>query len=63
MSRPIEVSHPAATGMKTSRLCGNTICEHMTNLASLPPSGGRLHAVPIAWVGPSSFPLRAYVLV
>lgn len=24
--------------------------------------GGRLHAVPIAWVGGASFPVRAYVL-
>ena len=40
---------------------GIPICEHMTNLVSV-ASGGRLHAVPIAWVGGASFPVRAYVL-
>jgi len=40
---------------------GIPICEHMTNLVSV-PEGGRLHAVPIAWVGGASFPVRAYVL-
>lgn len=42
---------------------GIPICEHMTNLESVPESGGRLHAVPIAWVGGASFPVRAYVIV
>lgn len=42
---------------------GIPICEHMTNLAAVPASGGRLHAVPIAWVGGASFPVRAYVLI
>jgi arylformamidase len=41
---------------------GIPICEHMTNLVEVPVSGGRLHAVPIAWVGGASFPVRAYVL-
>ena len=41
---------------------GIPICEHMTNLAAAPTSGGRLHAVPIAWVGGASFPVRAYVI-
>ncbi len=41
---------------------GIPICEHMTNLAKVPESGGRLHAVPIAWVGGASFPVRAYVI-
>jgi arylformamidase len=41
---------------------GVPICEHMTNLAAVPASGGRLHAVPIAWVGGASFPVRAYVV-
>jgi arylformamidase len=40
---------------------GIPICEHMTNLASI-TSGGRLHAVPIAWVGGATFPVRAYVV-
>jgi len=42
---------------------GIPVCEHMTNLAAVPPEGGRLHAVPIAWVGGASFPVRAYVIV
>ncbi len=41
---------------------GIPVCEHMTNLEAVPESGGRLHAVPIAWVGGASFPVRAYVL-
>ncbi|HKW59461.1 MAG TPA: cyclase family protein [Candidatus Dormibacteraeota bacterium] len=41
---------------------GIPICEHMTNLGSVPESGGRLHAAPIAWVGGASFPVRAYVI-
>ena len=41
---------------------GITICEHMTNLGALAVSGGRLHAVPIAWKGGATFPVRAYVV-
>lgn len=41
---------------------GIPICEHMTNLAMAPSLGGRLHAVPIAWAGGASFPVRAYVI-
>jgi kynurenine formamidase len=40
---------------------GIPICEHMTNLQALPAAGGRLHAVPIAWKGGATFPVRAYV--
>ena len=48
-----------------TRLLGAAIpvCEHMTNLKALPASGARLHAVPIAWVGGSTFPVRAYAIV
>jgi kynurenine formamidase len=42
---------------------GIPLCEHMTNLSALPPTGGRLHAVPIAWRGGASFPVRAYVVI
>jgi arylformamidase len=42
---------------------GIPICEHMTNLEAVPGSGGQLHAVPIAWRGGASFPVRAYVVV
>jgi kynurenine formamidase len=38
------------------------VCEHLTGLATVPRSGGYLHAVPIAWVGGASFPVRAYVM-
>ncbi len=41
---------------------GIPICEHMTNLAAVPREGGFLHAVPIAWRGGASFPVRAYVV-
>ena len=40
---------------------GIPICEHLTNLAALPPDGGHLHAVPIPWRGGATFPVRAYV--
>jgi arylformamidase len=41
---------------------GIPVCEHMTKLEILEPSGGYLHAVPIAWMGGASFPVRAYVI-
>jgi kynurenine formamidase len=40
---------------------GIPVCEHMTNLEAVKP-GGFLHAVPIAWEGGASFPVRAYVV-
>jgi arylformamidase len=42
---------------------GVPVCEHMTNLAALPSAGGYLHAVPIAWKGGATFPVRAYVQI
>ena len=42
---------------------GIPVCEHLTNLGAVPRDGGRLHAVPIAWVGGATFPVRAYVIV
>ncbi len=53
-----DMARPAHT---TLLRAGVPICEHMTNLASV-SSGGRLHAVPIAWVGGGTFPVRAYVV-
>jgi len=53
-------SRPAHTRLLGA---GIPICEHMTNLQALPPSGARLHAVPIAWVGGATFPVRAYAVV
>jgi kynurenine formamidase len=40
---------------------GIPVCEHMTRLADIPAQGGYLHAVPIAWKGGATFPVRAYV--
>jgi len=53
-------SRPAHTRLLGA---GIPICEHMTNLEALPASGTRLHAVPIAWVGGATFPVRAYAIV
>jgi len=39
---------------------GVPVCEHMTNLAEV--TDGYLHAVPIAWCGGATFPVRAYVM-
>jgi kynurenine formamidase len=41
---------------------GVPVCEHMTNLSAVHSGAGRLHAVPIAWVGGATFPVRAYVV-
>ena len=53
-------SRPAHTRLLRA---GIPVCEHLTNLKALPPSGTRLHAVPIAWVGGATFPVRAYAIV
>jgi arylformamidase len=53
LSRPV---HTTLLG------AGIPICEHLTGLAAVPTDGGRLHAVPIAWVGGATFPVRAYVI-
>jgi len=54
-----DLSRPAHTKLLAA---GIPICEHMTGLAAVPESGGHLHAVPIAWVGGATFPVRAYVI-
>ena len=54
-----DMSRPAHTLLLGA---GIPICEHMTNLGSLTPGAGRLHAVPIAWVGGGTFPVRAYIV-
>lgn len=41
---------------------GVPVCEHMTGLSRLTSGAGRLHAVPIAWQGGATFPVRAYVV-
>ena len=53
-----DLSRPAHTILLRA---GIPICEHMTNLAEVPKSGGHLHAVPIPWKGGATFPVRAYV--
>jgi arylformamidase len=55
-----DLSRPAHTKLLAA---GIPVCEHMTNLAAVPHKGTRLHAVPIAWVGGATFPVRAYVIV
>jgi len=54
-----DLSRPAHTLLLGA---GIPICEHMTNLGALPPEGGFLHAVPIAWAGGATFPVRAYAV-
>jgi kynurenine formamidase len=54
-----DLARPAHTRLLGA---GIPVCEHLTNLASIPEGGGWLHAVPIPWVGGATFPVRAYVL-
>jgi arylformamidase len=39
------------------------ICEHMTNLAALPPAGFRFSAVPVKVRGFGTFPVRAFAVL
>jgi kynurenine formamidase len=54
-----DLSRPAHTHLLQA---GIPICEHMTNLAAIASGAGRLHAVPLAWVGGATFPVRAYLV-
>jgi arylformamidase len=54
-----DMSRPAHTFLLGA---GIPICEHLTNLGLLTNGVGRLHSVPIAWVGGATFPVRAYVI-
>jgi kynurenine formamidase len=54
-----DLARPAHTKLLGA---GIPVCEHLTNLAALSSNEGRLHAVPIAWVGGATFPVRAYVV-
>jgi len=54
-----DLSRPAHTKLLGA---GIPVCEHLTSLDAVPHAGGRLHAVPIAWVGGATFPVRAYVI-
>lgn len=42
---------------------GVLVLEHLRGLAHLPARGARLHAVPLAWHGIGTWPVRAYALV
>lgn len=55
-----DLARPAHTTLLGA---GIPVCEHLTGLARIPAGTGFLHAVPLAWVGGTSFPVRAYVLV
>jgi kynurenine formamidase len=57
-----DTADPARPVHTTLLRAGIPICEHMTNLAALGGGSSRLHAVPIAWRGGASFPVRAYAL-
>lgn len=54
-----DFSRPAHTRLLGANI---PICEHMTNLEAVPANGAFLHAVPIAWMGGPTFPVRAYVM-
>jgi arylformamidase len=54
-----DLSRPAHTKLLGAAI---PVCEHMTGLENVPQTGSRLHAVPIAWVGGATFPVRAYVI-
>jgi kynurenine formamidase len=54
-----DLARPAHTKLLGA---GVPVCEHLTNLEAVPREGGRLHAVPIAWKGGATFPVRAYVI-
>lgn len=54
-----DLSRPAHTILLRA---GIPVCEHMTNLHAVETPGGYLHAVPIAWAGGATFPVRAYVV-
>src|ERR1700687_3917488 len=53
-------SRPAHTRLLGA---GIPVCEHLTHLDAVQSGRGWLHAVPIAWRGGASFPVRAYVVV
>lgn len=55
-----DLARPAHTKLLGA---GVPVCEHMTNLESAPADGGYLHAVPIAWSGGATFPVRAYIVL
>ena len=60
----IDNMHVRARPVHTRLLgAGIPICEHMTNLGSLPDEGFRFSAVPPKVKGMGTFPVRAYAIV
>jgi kynurenine formamidase len=60
----IDDTHDPARPAHTHLLgAGIPVCEHLTNLASVPRDTSFLHAAPIPWVRGATFPVRAYVIV
>ncbi len=53
-------TRPAHTGLLGQRIL---VLEHLTNLAALPTTGGRLHAAPPPWHQIGTWPVRAYAVV
>lgn len=63
-SHNIDDTRGRARPAHTILLGGNIpICEHMTNLGALPPTGARFSAVPPKLVGFGTFPVRAFALL
>jgi kynurenine formamidase len=58
-----DVTDPSRPAHTTLLGAGIPVCEHLTRLDQVPLTGGRLHAVPIPWVGGATFPVRAYVVL
>ena len=58
-----DIGDPSRPAHSRLLRAGIPICEHMTNLKAIRSYVARLHAVPIAWAGGVTFPVRAYVIV
>ena len=56
-----DTSDPRRPAHSILLAAGVPVCEHMTNLEAV-PAESRLHAVPTAWAGGATFPVRAYAV-
>ena len=64
VSNNIDDTRVRTRPVHTRLLAANVpICEHMTNLGSLPDSGFRFSAVPPKVRGMGTFPIRPYALI
>ncbi len=67
LSREASRDHYTATGERPVHsallAAGIPICEHLTNLASLPTEGFRFSAVPVMMKGMGTFPVRSYAVL